>query len=82
MKYLRHRSRKYHNFIELTNPLHELIHTRALDDVNVMKLTFDLDRYREVGLVQYLETLAYWASLKKCAHLEAAMYEGFVQVQN
>ena len=52
--YLGDRSSKHNHFIELTNSLHELIHAWSLDHINVVKLALDLDRYREVGLVEYL----------------------------
>lgn len=51
LSYLRHGCGEDDNFVQLTNALHELIHARPFDDIDIMKLAFDLDRNREIGLV-------------------------------
>lgn len=52
--YLRDRSRENNHFIEFSNPTHELVNTRALDDIDVVVLIFNLDWDREVCLVENL----------------------------
>lgn len=52
---LRHRGRKHNDFIEFTNSLHELIDTRALDHIDIVIVTLNLDWDREISLVQNLE---------------------------
>ena len=52
------RSSKNDDFVELTDPLHELINARSFDNVDVVILTLNLDRYRKIGLVEYLGNLA------------------------
>lgn len=42
------------NFVQFTHSLHELIDTWPLDNVNIMILTLDLHRDREVCLMQDL----------------------------
>lgn len=39
------------NFIEFTDPLHKLIDTRPLDDVDIVEVALYLHWYREVRLV-------------------------------
>lgn len=53
--YLCNRSGKDDNLVELSDALHKLVHSRPLDDVNVVILTLDFDRYREVRLMKDLE---------------------------
>jgi hypothetical protein len=49
--YLGNRGGKDNNFIQLANPLHELVDTWSLDDIYVVVLAFNLDGDGEVGLV-------------------------------
>lgn len=49
--YLRDRRCENHHFIQFTHPLHEFIDTGALDDIDIVVITLDLDGYCEVGLV-------------------------------
>lgn len=42
------------NFVELTDALHELINTRAFDDVDIMVRPFNFDRDSEIGLMEEL----------------------------
>jgi hypothetical protein len=53
--YLRDGRCEHHYFIEFTDPLHEFIDTGALDDINVMVVTLNFDRYCEICLMQNLE---------------------------
>lgn len=53
--YLRDGSGEDHNFIQLSYPLHELIHTRPLYDVDVVVIALNLHRNSEVGLMEKLE---------------------------
>ena len=53
---LRNRSGEDDNLVQLADPLHELIDSWPFDDINIMVLTFDLDRNCEIGLVEDLET--------------------------
>ena len=48
-----------YNFIKLANSLHELVDTWSLNDVHIVEIAFDLDRYCEISLMQYLRRLAY-----------------------
>ena len=43
-----------HDLVQLANALQERIHTRPFDDINVVRLPFDLDWYREIGLMENL----------------------------
>lgn len=56
--YLRHRRREDDNLVEFADPLHELIHTRALDDIDVVVSALDLHGYCEVGLVKDLRRVS------------------------
>lgn len=49
--YLGNRCGKYHDFIKLTHPLHELINAGPLDHVDIVIVSFNFYGYREVGLV-------------------------------
>ena len=40
-----------YNLVELANPLHELVDTRSFDNVNVVVLSFYLNRNRKVCLM-------------------------------
>ena len=53
--YLGDRRRKHNNFIQLSDPLHELIHARPLDNVHIVEVTLNLYRNGKVGLVEKLE---------------------------
>ena len=50
----RHRSGENDDFVDFANALEESIDTGALDYVDVVVLTFDLDRDSEVGLMKDL----------------------------
>lgn len=52
--YLRNRSRKDDDFIQLPYSLHEFVHARPLDDVHIVVVTLDLYRNGEVGLMEKL----------------------------
>ena len=52
--HLGNRSCEDNNLVQLAHSLHELIHTRSLDHVNVVVLSFNLHRDREVSLGEYL----------------------------
>lgn len=58
-KYLRNRSSEHYNLIELADTLHELVHTRPFDDINIVECTLNLDRYGKVGLMEDLNLLAW-----------------------
>ena len=49
--HFRDRSSENDNFIEFADSFHELIHTRSLDHVDVVILSFDLDGNGKVCLV-------------------------------
>jgi hypothetical protein len=51
---LAHTSRENHNFIQLSNTLHKLIHTRTLNDVDVVICAFNFDGDGKVCLVEKL----------------------------
>ena len=53
--YLGNRSCKYHNLVKLANTLHELIHSRSFNDINIVILALDLYGYGEIGLMKDLE---------------------------
>ena len=55
---LGHGRREDHNLVKLTDALHELIHTGALDDVDIVVLPFNLDRDREISLVENLRNVS------------------------
>lgn len=42
---------KYNNFVQLSNPLHELVNPRSLDDVDVVVVALNLYRDGEIGLI-------------------------------
>lgn len=48
---LRDRSCEYNNFVQLSNPLHELVNPRSLNDVDVVVVALDLYRDGEIGLM-------------------------------
>lgn len=48
---LRDRGCEYNNFVQLSNPLHELINPRSLDDVDVVVVALNLYRDGEIGLI-------------------------------
>ena len=52
--YLRNGRGKDNNFIEFSNPLHELIHTGAFYDIDVVIRSFDFDGYGKVRLLKQL----------------------------
>lgn len=52
---LRDWSREHDHLVQLAHPLHELVDAWTLDDINIVVVAFDLDRYCEVRLVKYLE---------------------------
>ncbi len=54
LRYLGNRSGKDDNFIKFAYALHELIHARSLDHVDIMILSLDLDGNSEIRLVQNL----------------------------
>lgn len=56
--HLRDRRREYDNLVELTDSLHELIDTRALDDIYIVIVPFDLNRYCEICLVKNLDCVS------------------------
>lgn len=76
--YLRNRGCEDYNLIEFTNPLHELIYSRPLYDVDIMELALDLNRYCEVGLVKYLFQLAWRLLERQLTHLEATVDQGLI----
>lgn len=79
--YLRNRSGKNYNLIELTHTLHELIHTRPFDDIDVMKCALNLDWYSEVGLMKGLTLLAFSLHHRKVTNLETTVNQSLVQIQ-
>lgn len=54
VSYLGNRRSEDNDFIKLSNSLHELIHTRSFYDIDIVVVTLNLNRYREVGLVKNL----------------------------
>ena len=48
---------EYHDLVELADSFHELVDAGAFDDIDVVELPLDLNRYGEVGLVQNLSQL-------------------------
>lgn len=48
------RSCEYNNFVQLSNPLHELVNPRSFDDIDIVIVALDLYRDGEIGLMQYL----------------------------
>ena len=58
--YFGYRGSENYYFVEFAYPLHKLVYTRPLNYVDVMILSFDLNRYCEVCLVQ---------DLKRCKHV-------------
>ena len=72
----------YH-LIQLADPLHELVDARSLDHIDVVILSFDLHRYREVSLVKYLLLLVLCRGDQvKSTHLEATVHQCLVQIQH
>lgn len=45
------RSCEYNNFVQLSNPLHELVNPRSLNDVDVVVVALNLYRDGEIGLI-------------------------------
>jgi hypothetical protein len=52
--YLGHGRSEDDDFVEFANPLHELVHARTLDDIDVVIVALDLHGYCEIGLVENL----------------------------
>ena len=51
MTHLGHGSGEDNDFIQLADSLHELVNPGSLDDIDVVKLAFNLNRDREIGLM-------------------------------
>lgn len=56
--YLGHRRCEYDNLIQLAHPLHKLVYAWSLDYVDVVIITLDFHRDREVGLVENLPSVS------------------------
>ncbi len=54
LTYLGDRRGEYNNFIQLAHSLHKLVDSRSLNDIYVVIVAFNFDRYRKVGLVENL----------------------------
>ena len=52
---LRNRGSENDNFIKFSNSLHELIDTGSFNDIDIVIVALDLNRYCEICLMQYLE---------------------------
>lgn len=52
--YLGNRCSEYHHLVQLTDALHELIHSWPLDNVDVVVVALDFNGYCEVSLVKDL----------------------------
>lgn len=52
---LGNRSSEYDNFVQLTNPFHELVNPGTLDHINIMVLTLNLNGNGEIGTFKNLE---------------------------
>lgn len=63
---LRNGRGKDNNFVEFSNPLHELIHTGPFYDIDVVIRSFNFDGYSEVRLLKQLP--------------KAAVNQSFVQI--
>ena len=62
--YLGHGRSKNNNLVQLAHPLHERIHPRPFDDIDIMVLAFDLDGYGEIGLVENLHKVSGWPGME------------------
>lgn len=58
VKYLRDGGCEDDNLVELAHPLHELIHSRPLDNIDVVVVALYLHWNREVGLVEDLYSVS------------------------
>jgi hypothetical protein len=47
-------SSEYYNFVQFAYSLHELIYTRPFYDIDIVILSFNLNGYGEISLMQYL----------------------------
>lgn len=56
--YLRHRGGENYDFIQFADAAHELVDARALDDIDIVELTFDFNRYGEVSLMKDLDIIS------------------------
>lgn len=52
--YLRNGCGENNHLVKLAYPLHELVDSRALDDVDIVVVALDLHWYREIRLVEDL----------------------------
>lgn len=51
---LRDRGGEHNDLVQLAHTLEECVDTGSLDDIDIMRLSLNLDGYREVGLMQDL----------------------------
>jgi hypothetical protein len=82
--YLGNRGGEDNNFIQLADPLHELVDTGSLDNIYVVILAFNLDGDGKVGLVQDLANISINPFLKatEMTNLEAAVHQRLIQIKN
>ena len=89
--YLGHRGSEDDHFVQLPHALHELIHARSFDDVDIVILTLNLHGNGEVGLMKNLRRwgqpvfgggVSVSGLFGHTTYLETAMNQGLVQVED
>jgi hypothetical protein len=72
------------NLVQFAHSLHELVHARPLDNIDVMVLTFNFNGNREIGLVKNLEQISKQTAntTVMLTYLEAAVDQSLVKVEN
>lgn len=58
--YLRDRRRENNNLIKLADSPHKLVHAWALDNIDIVVVSFNFNGYRKISLVQNLEFSVSW----------------------